>query len=104
MGGSGRYRPRRCNVRLVARMMSAYRTIGSLVKTDPRFDTLIAPDTELEVLAEGYDWSEGPVWVPRDGGFLLWSDVPANTIYKWAPGQAAAAFMKPSGFTGVGKY
>ena len=42
--------------------------------------------------------------MPRDGGFLLWSDVPANTISKWSPGQAAAAFMKPSGFTGVGKY
>ena len=85
-------------------MMNASKTIGSLVKADPRFDTLIAPDTELEVLANGYDWSEGPVWVPRDGGFLLWSDVPANTIYKWGPGHAAAAFMKPSGFTGVGEY
>jgi gluconolactonase len=104
MGGRGRHRPGRCHVGLVAHMMNASKTIGSLVKADPRFDTLIAPDTELEVLANGYDWSEGPVWVPRDGGFLLWSDVPANTIYKWEPGHAAAAFMKPSGFTGVGEY
>ena len=48
--------------------MTAGKTIGSLVKADPRFDALIAPDAKLEVLAEGYDWSEGPVWVPRDGG------------------------------------
>ena len=104
MGGSGRHRSGRGDVGLVAHMMNTSKTIGSLVRADPRFDTLIAPGTTLEVLAEGYDWSEGPVWVPRDGGFLLWSDVPANTIYKWEPGQAAAAFMKPSGFTGVGEY
>ena len=89
---------------LEGQTMTAGKTIGSLVKSDPRFDALIAPETKLEVLAEGYDWSEGPVWVPREGGFLLWSDVPANTIYRWSPGQAAAPYMKPSGFTGVGKY
>jgi gluconolactonase len=89
---------------LEGQTMTSGKTIGSLVKADPRFDGLIAPDATLEVLAEGYDWSEGPVWVPREGGFLLWSDVPANTIYRWAPGQAAAPYMKPSGFTGVGKY
>ena len=33
----------------------------------------------VEVLASGYDWSEGPVWV-KDGGFLLFSDVPPNVI------------------------
>ena len=91
-------------VSLDGQTMTTPKTIGSLIKADPRFDTLIAPGTTLDVLAGGYDWSEGPVWVPRDGGFLLWSDVPANTIYKWSPGQAAAPYMKPSGFTGVGKY
>ena len=91
-------------VRLEGQTMTTPKTIGTLIKADPRFDTLIAPGTPLEVLADGYDWSEGPVWVPRDGGFLLWSDVPANTIYKWSPGKAAAAYMTPSGFTGVGKY
>ena len=91
-------------VRLEGQTMTTPKTIGTLIKADPRFDTLIAPGTALEVLAGGYDWSEGPVWVPRDGGFLLWSDVPANTIFKWSPGQAAAPYMKPSGFTGVGKY
>ena len=71
-------------------------TIGSLIVADPRFDALIPPDTKLEVIADGYEWAEGPVWVPREGSFLLWSDVPANTIYKWAPGQAAAEYMEPS--------
>ena len=70
-------------VRLEGQTMTTPKTIGTLIKADPRFDTLIAPGTAIEVLADGYDWSEGPVWVPRDGGFLLWSDVPANTIYKW---------------------
>jgi gluconolactonase len=91
-------------VRLEGQTMTTPKTIGALIKADPRFDALVAADAKLEVLAEGYDWSEGPVWVPRDGGFLLWSDVPANTIYKWSAGQAAAVYMKPSGFTGVTKY
>ena len=68
MGGRGRHRPGRYHVGLVAHMMNASKTIGSLVKADPRFDTLIAPDTELEVLANGYDWSEGPVWSPATVG------------------------------------
>ena len=84
--------------------MTTPKTIGTLIKADPRFDALVAPGTPIEVLADGYDWSEGPVWVKRDGGFLLWSDVPVNTIFKWSPGEAAGPFMKPSGYTGVGKY
>ena len=43
----------------------------------PALDRLIAPDAKIEILAQGYDWSEGPVWV-KNGGFLLFSDVPAE--------------------------
>ena len=56
------------------------KTIGRIVKADARLDQILAPDTALEVLGTGFDWSEGPVWVPRDGGFLLFSDIPPNSI------------------------
>src|SRR5829696_5785775 len=76
-----------------------YAPMGKLEKLDPQFDTLIAPDAKIEKLAEGYDWSEGPVWV-RDGGYLLFSDVPMNTVFKWKEGEGAKPFLKPSGYTG----
>ena len=76
-----------------------YPAMGKLEKLDPQFDTLIAPDAKLEKLAEGYDWSEGPVWV-RDGAYLLFSDVPMNTVFKWKEGEGIKPFLKPSGYTG----
>ena len=54
----------------------------------------------MEKLAEGYDWSEGPVW-DRKGGFLLFSDVPMNTVFQWTAGASKpSVFLKPSGYTG----
>ena len=48
---------------LEGQSMTTPKTIGTLIKADPRFDALIAPGTAIDVLADGYDWSEGPVWV-----------------------------------------
>ena len=64
-------------------------------RMDPSFDRLIAPGAQLEQLAEGFRWSEGPVW--HDGG-VVFSDVLANTAYRWRPGQKQAeVYLKPSG-------
>jgi gluconolactonase len=68
-------------------------------RLDPALDQLIAPDEKVEILAEGYDWSEGPVWI-KDGGYLLFSDVPQNVIYRWKQGEGARPYLKPSGYTG----
>ena len=62
-------------------------------------DRLVPRDATIEKLAEGYDWSEGPVWV-KNGGYLLFSDVPENTVYQWKEGQKVRVFLKPSGYTG----
>ena len=81
-----------------------YPTLGKVVRIDPSLDKLISPDAKIEVLSSGYQWSEGPVWV-KDGGYLLFSDVPANTIYRWKEGdKSATPFLKPSGYTGMGRY
>ena len=68
-------------------------------RLDPALDQLIAPEANVEVLAEGFDWSEGPVWV-KSHGFLLFSDVPRNEIIRWKDGEGARAWLKPSGYTG----
>jgi gluconolactonase len=64
-------------------------------RVDPALDTLIAPDALVETVADGFKWSEGPVW--KDGS-VYFSDVPENVIYQWTPGsKRAEVFLKPSG-------
>ncbi len=66
-----------------------------LERLDPAFDDLIAPQTPVEKLVDGFTWSEGPVWKE---GVLLFSDVPENKIYRWKAGMTEAeVFMDPSG-------
>jgi gluconolactonase len=65
----------------------------------PGFAALVPPGARVQILADGFSWAEGPVWV-ADGGYLLLSDVPKNRIYRWSPGAAAASvFLEPSGGT-----
>jgi len=73
--------------------------IGGMERKDPRFDKLIPRDARIELLADGFKWTEGPVWLP-DGKHLLFSDVPNNIIWKWQVGKGATSFLKPSGHRG----
>ena len=70
-----------------------------IVSLDTRFDQIVAKDSVLEKIAEGFDWAEGPVW-NRAGQYLLFSDVPRNSVIKWKAGEGASVFLKPSGYTG----
>lgn len=80
-------------------------TIGEVVKLDPQLDELIDKDAKIEVLSSGFDWTEGPVWIgDAKDGYLLFSDIPKNSVMKWKEGVGASLFMKPSGYTGVVKY
>lgn len=93
---------------LVPAQKPHYPTIGQVVRTDTRLDKLIPKDAVIEVLASGFIWTEGPVWVkPRAGeagDFLLFSDVPQNTIFKWTEKDGVTPFLKPSGYTGLLPY
>ncbi len=80
-----------------------YSNFGKIERIDPRFDKLIPPTANLEKLAEGFDWTEGPVWM-KSGGFLLFSDIPPNKVMKWKEGEGISLFMKPAGYTGVVDY
>lgn len=79
------------------------KTTGKLVADDDAFYDYVDKEAKIEVLAEGFIWSEGPIWV-KDGGFLLFSDVPQNTIFKWKDDEGLSEFLKPSGYTGVPPY
>ena len=69
-------------------------------RLDPALDKLIAADATIEVLAGGYDWTEGPLWI-KDGGYLLFSDIPPNQIHRWKEGEGARLYLTPSGYTGT---
>lgn len=68
---------------------------GSIERLDPALDKLIASDAKIELLASGFNWSEGPVW---HNNAIVFSDVPENTAFIWKEGDnAASVFLKPSG-------
>jgi gluconolactonase len=102
---------RHCLVRVVSRVLLVLvatvgpleaadePTIGTIERHDNRLDRIIAPEARMERLADGFDWSEGPVWI-RDGGYLVFSDVPQNTAFRWKQGEGISVFLKPSGYTG----
>ena len=77
----------------------SYPTIGSVERLDPALNALVPADAALEILAEGFDWTEGPVWVPALGS-VLFSDIPPNSIYAWTEDDSARLYLRPSGYTG----
>ena len=71
-----------------------------VVKFDPALDALVSPDAKVEVVKGGFGFAEGPVWVQRGKtGYLLFSDIPANVIYKLTPDGNASVYLDRSGYT-----
>jgi len=59
---------------------------------------VINKDAKVEIVAEGFQFTEGPLWVEKEK-MLLFSDVPANTIYKWTEAKGKEVYLKPAGYT-----
>jgi gluconolactonase len=78
-----------------------------VVRRDPRLDAIVPANPKAFKLAEGFAFSEGPVWV-RSAGHLLFSDPDANRIYRYDPrdGGTLAVFRERSGYDGpdIGLY
>jgi gluconolactonase len=73
---------------------------GTVERKDPALDAIVPQDPRFERIADGFLFTEGPVWIP-DGGYLLFSDPNANTIYRWSPDGQVSVFKTKSGYTGV---
>lgn len=71
-----------------------------VVALQPQLQQIIAADAQLELLAEGFRWSEGPVVEP-DTGDVLFTDVPQNTLYRWSETDGLSVYLQPSGYTGL---
>lgn len=75
-----------------------YPTTGSIDRLSPELDQIIAPGTLPEILAEGFIWSEGPLWLP-DQNKVIFSDIPNNSIFQWSEDKGLELYLKPSGYT-----
>lgn len=75
------------------------KTIGSIERIDPAFDALVNTEAVVEVIAEGLDWSEGPLWL-EEQKLLIFSDVPKNIVYRWTEEKGKEVYLTPSGYTG----
>jgi gluconolactonase len=67
-------------------------------KLDPKFNNLIASDAEIEKIADGFSFTEGPLWNSK-GNFLLFSDIPESKIYKWSAKSGVEIYRKVSHFS-----
>ena len=76
------------------------KTIGSIERIDAELDQLISKDAVMEIIAEGHEWTEGPLWVEKHQ-MLLYSDIPRNAIYKWTEAKGAEVYLKQAGYTGT---
>jgi gluconolactonase len=71
-----------------------------VLRLDPAIDEIVPANPKIHKLAEGFLFTEGPVWV-RDGGYLLFSDPNHNTIYKYTADGRLSVFREPSGYEGA---
>ncbi len=71
-----------------------------IAQFDDALEDLIDPNATVYLLADGFELSEGPLWVDREGGFLLNTDIPGNRIYRYREGVGIDVFLTPSGYGG----
>lgn len=74
------------------------KVIGTVHRKDQRIDLLIPPGAEIELLATGFEWSEGPVWM-REKNSIIFSDVPRNVIHRWSEKDGLSEYLRPSGYS-----
>lgn len=83
----------------------SWKDIGKIYSIDESLNNIIAAGTKVEKIADGFSFTEGPVWHPD--GYLLFSDPNTNTIYRYNPGNHnVTVYMSHSGYTGadIGDY
>lgn len=76
--------------------------IGIIELIDSSLTEIISPDAQPEIVSEGFEWAEGPVWIESER-MLLFSDVPQDTIYKWTEQKRKEVYLTPSGYSGTEK-
>jgi len=91
---------------LASSFATAQTASDAVVRLDPALDALVAPDAKVELVKGGFGFTEGPVWVQasksrKNGGYLLFTDIPGNVIYKLTPQDGkASVYLANAGYNG----
>jgi gluconolactonase len=72
---------------------------GAIAFLDAELSRVINKHAKVETIAEGFQFTEGPLWLEKEK-MLLFSDVPANIIYKWTEAKGKEVYLQPAGYTG----
>jgi gluconolactonase len=75
-------------------------TPGDIQKLNPGMNEIVPVNAKVDRVATDpvFKWTEGPVWT--HAGYLLFAEIPSNSIRKWVPGGGLSVFMQPSGYKG----
>ncbi|MGH8285008.1 MAG: SMP-30/gluconolactonase/LRE family protein, partial [Steroidobacteraceae bacterium] len=76
---------------------------AQIERLDARLDAILERNAQVEVVADGIEWAEGPLWDGRSQS-LLFSDVPRNAIYRWREGHGIETLLAQSGYTGAAPF
>ena len=83
---------------LAACQTKEMKTIGTIERIDPALDQIVDNHAQPEIIAEGFDWSEGPLWL-SETKTLIFSDVPKNIVHQWTEEKGLSTYLTPSGYT-----
>ena len=70
-----------------------------VLRNDPAIDKIVPLNAKVYKLAEGFLFTEGPIWIPG-GKYLLFSDPNNNTIYRYSDQAGLSVYLTPSGYAG----
>ena len=77
-----------------------YKKDAAIIMNDSKFLDIVPNVTQVEILAEGFEWTEGPLWLPTENK-LIFSDIPKNSIFEWSEKSGTKLYLKPAGYTGA---
>ncbi len=69
------------------------------VRNPEAFSQCVSATATLQRLGTDMKFLEGPQWIPAQGGYLIFSDIPSNELKKWSPKEGISVFRQPSNNT-----
>lgn len=84
---------------VVAECYSQTKPSSKIIVNDAEIHQIIPENIPVEILSEGFEWTEGPLWLEKENK-LIFSDIPSNSIFEWTDKEGIKLYLKPSGYTG----
>jgi gluconolactonase len=90
---------------LVSTLAVAQSANQAVLRLDPALDALVSPDAKVELVKDGFGFTEGPVWVQKgNDGYLLFTDIPGAVVWKLTADGKASVFADNVGYTGPDRW